>query len=382
MTSANPPVSTEAVNRHLEKLLQSSAMAKSWSLSRLLKFLVARALDGTAGELKEHTLGVEVFDRGPDFDPRTDNIVRVQVRNLRARLVDYYAGDGQHEPIRIDLPKGAYIIEFKQILETESAAALPAPRWWAAVKNKIWLVTAAAAVGLIVVAAVVFWELRHTRPTEVAPQNHVIAVLPFTDLDRNPGTEYFTDGLTEELINSLTQLDGLSVIARYSSFQFRGSNPNLQSVAEQLKATEVVEGSVRRQGSGIRVSVRLVSVPSGKTIWSREYDRVLKDAVRTEEDIANGVSAALRLKLSTAPRKAAAPNEEAHDLYLKGRYYWDKVDPLYSKKAMEFFTQAIAIDPNYSAPYVGLAGAYGTQAVWHAEPPRQKWPKIDRKSVV
>lgn len=275
----SPP--EEEVKKCLEKLLSSERFSRSWSISRLLRFLVANALDGNSDRLKEYTLGLEVFDRGADFDPNADNIVRVQARNLRTKLEEYYAAEGSGDPIRIDFPKGGYLVHFRQIApEAPIEPARPFPWKW----------IAAGVAAAAVIAVPFLWRLR-TVPARYSGERHVIAVLPFTNLDHNAESDYFSDGLAEELINSLSKVQGLGVIARSSSFRFREGSRDLRQIARDLNATEVLEGSVRKRGSEIRVAVHLVDVSSSQTLWSGQYDRHLNDVLRTEEEIANGVSA-------------------------------------------------------------------------------------------
>jgi TolB-like protein/Flp pilus assembly protein TadD len=350
----------------LEKVLSSPGFVRSWSISRLLRFLVSQALGGAAAPVKEYTLGVEVFERGDDFDPNADNIVRVQARNLRTRLQEYYAAQGSHDSIRIEFPKGSYQVQFQSVT--------PAPAKEPERSFRLWIAGVAIVVTLVA-AGIIVWRLR-TAPSDKGSGPRVVAVLPFTNLDRNPDSDYFSDGLAEELINSLSKLEGLSVIARSSSFRFRGAERDVKQIAQELKATDFVEGSVRKRGAQIRVAVHLVDVATGQTIWSGQYDRDLNDAVRTEEEIAYGVAATLKLRLSAGRVNSPnATNQEAYDLYLKGRYYWNKIDPADAGKAIALFEQAIRTDPSYAPPYVGLAAAYGTQTVLNLVPPRENWPR-------
>ena len=353
----------------LEKVLSSPGFARSWSISRLLRFLVSQALDGAAAPVKEYTLGVEVFERGADFDPNADNIVRVQARNLRTRLQEYYAVEGSNDPIRIEFPKGSYQVQFQSVTSAPAAPAEIPERpfqWW---------IAGATIIVILVAAGIVLWRLR-TASSDKSSEPHVVVVLPFTNLDRTPDNDYFSDGLAEELINSLAKIEGLGVIARSSAFRFRGAEREVKQIAQELKATDFVEGSVRKRGAQIRVAVHLVDVATGQTIWSGQYDRDLNDAVRTEEEIAYGVAATLKLRLSPGRAKSHnATNQEAYDLYLKGRYYWNKIDPADSGKAIALFEEAIRTDPSFAPPYVGLAAAYGTQTVLNLVPPRENWPR-------
>jgi len=194
-----------------------------------------------------------------------------------------------------------------------------------------------------------------------------IAVLPFVNVTADPNTEYLSDGLTENLISSLSQIPELAVRPRSSVNRYKGKDPDAQLVAKDLNVAAVVTGRVNSHGDALSIAVELTDARNDRNLWSHQYDRKLSDLLSVQREISDEVSARLSEKLagkeSKQPTPEAAPggtsDPEAYQLYLKGRFYWEKrtADSLY--KSRDLFTQAIAKDPNYAMAYVGLANYWG-----------------------
>jgi serine/threonine protein kinase/Tfp pilus assembly protein PilF len=199
--------------------------------------------------------------------------------------------------------------------------------------------------------------LPHSQPS--------IAVLPFANMSRDADDEYFSDGLAEEIINALTQVKGLKVIARTSAFAFKGKNEDVRKIAETLGVSNVLEGSVRRSGNRLRITAQLIHAADGTHLWSQRYDRDMTDVFAIQDEIGQAISEALQVRL--APR-ARTVNVEAYQLYLKGQYHREHPSPASLAKAKELFEQAFAIDPNYAPAYSGLAGYYYTLTGLAMEP--------------
>ncbi len=190
-----------------------------------------------------------------------------------------------------------------------------------------------------------------------------IAVLPFVNMSTDAENEYFSDGITEELLNALTNVDGLQVTSRTSSFAFKGKNLDVREIGSQLAVTSVLEGSVRKAGNRVRITAQLINTSDGYHVWSEVYDRELEDIFAVQDEIAKQISNKLREKLSidqidesivTTPTK----NLDAHNLYLKGRFYLYKWNPEDAKKALVFLQQAIDLEPNFALAYTALSGCY------------------------
>jgi non-specific serine/threonine protein kinase len=194
-----------------------------------------------------------------------------------------------------------------------------------------------------------------------------IAVLPFVNMSGDADNEYFSDGLSEDLINALTRLPGLQVASRTSAFRFRGSDLDIRQIGRQLNVTTVVEGSVRRAGARLRVTAQLVSVDNGYHLWSQRYDRQMADVFDIQDEIVTSiVKALLPALLGDAGHtvQRATENLEAYELYLKGRHYWHQRSPTTLRLAIQCFEQTIKLDPRYALAYAGLADCYGILRVY------------------
>ncbi|MBV8833708.1 MAG: hypothetical protein JO108_31305 [Acidobacteriaceae bacterium] len=217
---------------------------------------------GSTDDLKEFSIAMEVFDRTSDYDPNIDAIVRVEARRLRSKLRAYYEeAPGRNDPVLIGLRPGSYVPIFRWLEkqpedQKEDGAA-------------IRLGTAS------------------------------VAVLPFVNMSPEPNQEYFCDGMTEEIINSLSQVEGLKVIARTSAFQFKGMSVDAREVGRRLDADLLIEGSVRKAGDQLRITAQAIQTESGHHLWSETFRRELKDVFAIQEELAQSVAGLLRLHMSS-----------------------------------------------------------------------------------
>jgi TolB-like protein/Flp pilus assembly protein TadD len=193
-----------------------------------------------------------------------------------------------------------------------------------------------------------------------------IAVLPFVDLSEGHNQEYFSDGLSEELINRLARTGDLRVIARTSSFQFKGRNEDVRQIARTLGVASVLEGSVRKAGSTIRVTAQLIRGSDGSHLWSQTYDRDLTDVFRVQDDICDTVVNALQAALTADPRAnpASERNVEAYNAFLLGWYYYQRATEEDLKKSVASYREALRLDPQYARAWAELARAYIRQSNW------------------
>ncbi len=189
-----------------------------------------------------------------------------------------------------------------------------------------------------------------------------IAVLPFMNISADPENEYFCDGLAEELLNALAKIDNLKVAARTSAFSFKGKNRDIGEIGDALGVRNVLEGSVRKSGNRLRISVQLANAADGYHLWSERYDREMQDIFDVQDEITLAIVDALKLKLfgdeKSAMLKKGTDDAEAYELYLRGRFLWNKRTPADFTKAIEYFEQAISIDPGYALAYSGLADCH------------------------
>jgi len=191
-----------------------------------------------------------------------------------------------------------------------------------------------------------------------------IAVLPFIDMSPAKDQEYFSDGMSEELLNLLAKIPGLKVISRTSSFSFKGKNQDVRKIGKDLNVANILEGSIRKSGKVVRITAQLIEVRNGTHLWSETYDREMRDVFAIQDEISKMIVDILKIKLSGSHADQLArnftENPEAHEDYLKGRYYWNMRTDEGIKKAIGYFEDAIRKDSNYAAPYSGLADTYLT----------------------
>jgi len=215
--------------------------------------------------------------------------------------------------------------------------------------------------------------------TPVSAKHQSIVVLPFTNMSSDPENEFFADGITEEIINALAQIEGLRVAARTSAFSFKGKHVDLRTVGECLNVTTVLEGSVRKSGNRLRIMAQLINVADGYHLWSERYDRELQDIFEVQDEIAKTIADRLKVTLGAGRQKplvrAGTKNLEAYQLYLKGRFHWNKRTPDGMQKAIECFQEAIEEDPAYALAYTGLADNYNLASFLNFFPPGEVMPK-------
>lgn len=248
------------------------------------------------------------------------------------------------------------------------AAETPARTAWAPRQesrgNRILLASGLAVVALALAALLAdkLWLSRRVPPSLASTVPTIpdksVAVLPFIDMSEKKDEEYFADGMAEEIIDLLVKLPELKVPARTSSFYFKGKSTTVTEIARELGVAHVLEGSVRKSGSHLRVTAQLVSAANGYHLWSETYDRQLEDVFKTQDEIAGAVVAALKLKL--APRQQPTSshrtsNPDAYNQYLLGRQFFEGFTPDGFRRAVDAYRKAIQLDPNYAAAYAELA---------------------------
>jgi serine/threonine-protein kinase len=320
-------LSARTIRQHLDRVLSSPTFHQVDRLKRFLKFIVEEAATGRGDQLKEYVIGVQVFDKEAQFDPRTDPIVRVQARRLRARLLRYYREEGQGDEITIELPKGGYAPVFKRRDE-----ALPQKR----------SVTAALAA------------------------RNTVAVSTFGDLTRNGELGYFCRGLTEEIVHRLATFKSLRVLAARDD-------------AGSSDAALVVSGSVRGSSDKVRITVQLFDPASRSYMWSESIDATLADPLATEEEVARLVVEKLRPQIVDAAPAAwtgrSTTNLAANNLYVQGRYHLNQRTEEALLKATDFFEKALVEDTGFALAHSGLADTYGLLAHYGVRGPADVWAK-------
>ncbi len=226
-------------------------------------------------------------------------------------------------------------------------------------------------------------EIKHPQRKIQKKSGHIalksIAVLPFVNMSNDPDQEYFSDGMAEEIINSLSHLKDLKVAGRTSSFQFKGKNVDLRELAEKLGVSTVLEGSVRKQGSTIRVTAQLIKVEDGFHLWSERYDRDMGDIFAIQDEISLAITEKLKITLLADDRakitKTYTQNTEAYELYLKGRFYINRRGAAILT-GIKNFQEAIDLDPEFALAYAGYADALSLSAAWGLVKPSLVMDKV------
>ncbi|MCX6552065.1 MAG: hypothetical protein NTY02_13875 [Acidobacteria bacterium] len=332
------PLSKDAekkIRRQLERVLASRVFQQVDRLKRFLSFIVLETLAGRRSELKEYVVGVQVFGKEESFDPRTDPVVRVQARRLRARLAQYYQEEGQGDEVVIDLPKGGYTPSFTR-------------------RDSV----------------------THQRRSIGAAllSRNTVAVLPLAD---HSATDYFCRGVREEIIHRLASIGGLRVLA-WDPAEMAGSGDPRESANRATVAT-VISGSVRTLGDKVRVTTQIVDGATGCYLWSESTDSHLGDAFGIQERVAQSIVRRIEQELigagSVGPVRRTTPNLAAQNLLLQGRYHLGQRTVESLQKAVEFFERALVEDAQYSLAHSGLSDAYSLLAHYGGMAPAEVWTK-------
>jgi serine/threonine-protein kinase len=230
----------------------------------------------------------------------------------------------------------------------------------------------------------------HNSQPEIAGATNSIAVLPFVNMSADADNEYFCDGLAEELLNALAKIDDLKVAARTASFSFRGKNDSMAEIGRTLNVNSILEGSVRKAGNRVRITVQLINASDGYHLWSERYDRDMQDIFEVQDEITLAVIDALKVKLLGAEKKAVlrrhTNNSEAYQNYLRGRFFFFKRIAGDFQKAINYFEKAIDLDPEYAVAYSALAESYVFLGFYEilspAEAESKLRPYLDRAVVI
>ncbi len=317
----------EQIVAQLDRILSSKAFRQADRLKRFLTFTVNETLAGRGEQLKEFVIGVEVFGKGPSFDPRNDPIVRVQARRLRAQLARYYHDEGHTDETLVELPKGGYTPVFK------------------AFKGAI---------------------ARRVTPSALVSRNTIL-LTPFADYSASGDLRYFCDGLSEEIVHTLTAIDTLRLVSAHGAETARDS------------AAMILTGSVRRSGNDMRIVVNLIDAVNGCYLFSESFDKTTENVFAVQEEIAKAVAERLRREIegTGSSRSARRPsgNLAANNLYLQGRYHLNQRTEEGLRRALEFFERAITEDNQYALAYSGLADAYGLLSHYGVMSPAEVWTK-------
>jgi len=265
--------SPDEIRLQLDRILASATFSSADRMSGFLRYIVERTLAGEGDQIKEYVIGVAVFGRGDDYDPRLDSIVRVEARRLRTKLDEYYAADGRDDAIVISMPRGSYSPTFEQrapqtvaaVTGIEAARAQPP-----ATQSRWRLGLIALSLALFVAVALVLWTGALTSVGRATPMV-TIAVLPFAEYSTDPADELLAARLTDGVTSELARIKTLGVVSHTSALQFAGARRPIKEIAQALNAELVLEGSVHHDGDSVRIEARIVDTTVDRKLWVEDF---------------------------------------------------------------------------------------------------------------
>lgn len=364
-----------AIREQLSRMLQCDLFAQANRQCRFLNFIVEATLSGQAERLNQFMIGVDVFDRDESFDPVTDSIVRVEAGRLRSKLNEYYAGIGQDDPILISLPKGGYGVLIQIKSGQEATRAPTSERISKQPKTSLIVLVVGLIIGGVYVGFFMPANIETTGDLSNALQTQnadntsesvvqlikrqaekpIIAILPFDNMSTDPAQEYFSDGITEDIITDLSIISGLTVIARHSTFVYKGKSFSIREIGEKLGARYVLEGSVRKDGNRLRITTQLIDSLTDTQIWANRYDRNLDDIFAIQSEVSRMIVNALEVKLTDLEQKRlghkGTDNTEAHDFFLRAREQFYLFTGEDINNSINLFSKSIDLDPLYAKAY-------------------------------
>jgi TolB-like protein len=229
------------------------------------------------------------------------------------------------------------------------------------------------------------WTLRSKNSQ--SPVIRSLAVLPLENLSGDASQDYFSDGMTDELITELGQIRGLRVISRTSVMTYKGTRRSLPQIARELNVDTVVEGTVLRSGDQVRITAQLIEAPADKHLWAQSYEGDVRQTLTLQRQVARAIAEEIHIELTSHERdllkSEKAVNADAYEAYLKGRYFWNKRTAHGMKRAIDYFNQAIQKDPNYAQAYVGLTDSYALAGDWKygVLAPKEAYPKAKAAAI-
>lgn len=290
------PPTPDEIRAQLKRVLASEAFVSSTRLQRFLRFVVERSLAGEGGELKEYAIGIGVFDRDEQYDPRIDSIVRVEAGRLRTKIDEHYNGAGASDDLVIRIPRGTYAPVFER-RQNGAAAAAPVPTEAPGIPRRriaSWRLAAGALAIALLLTAVAAWSTNGGGAARPAP-SVTIAVLPFALYSTDPSDQMLAARLTDGVTGELARIGTIGVVSRTSALQFAGGvHRPLREIAQALKADMVVEASVETEGDTVRIQTRLVDGLIDRKGWLQDFEGRRESLRELERRIAEAIAANAR----------------------------------------------------------------------------------------
>lgn len=337
-----------------DRILASKAFSLSKRQCAFLDYVINEALEGRSDKLNEFAVAIMVFGRDESFDPRVDSIVRVEAIRLRAKLREYYVVEGQGDSIRIEIPKGHYVPVFRQadVPKLERRLSLRWPLW-------------AGFIGAALVIMFIYSTYRVPQresnlavKTQQLPSPLSLAVLPLRDWSHLPD-EYLSEAMTDALISSLAEIQALRVTSLTSVLRYKNTEVSIPEIGRALGVAYIVEGSIFREDEHVRITAQLIAADTDKHIWSTTLDRSMPNLLSMQSDVAAAIAAQISDELlPSSQSRVGGLNPAAYEAYMKGRYYYNQFTAEGYRRGMNFFQEAIEIEPDYAEAYAGLASCH------------------------
>ena len=373
----------DLVRQHLGEVLASNTFAGSRRAQDFLQLIVEHALAGRLDSLRERMIGAEMFGRPVDYDTANDAVVRVKATEVRKKLAFFYLESQKKYPVRIGLPAGSYVPVFHWDSEESSAQwsdeassmasadqlsteAQPAelPEALPNVKTgriplsrRIYVYAVVAAMLIALLGYLAF--KRRRMDANIPLESRSIAILPLRNLSGDPSQDYFADGMTEELTADLGQISALHVISRTSAMTYANTKKTLPKIAAELGVDTIVEGSILREGTHVRVTAQLIDARTDQHLWARNYVRNLTSVLELQAEVAHEIANEIRVEVTPQEQvrlgRQRSVNSEAQDLYLQGLHFLYSNDP---KRAIGYLQQSVDSDPNFASAHAALAAGY------------------------
>lgn len=347
------------LERPAEVVLREELRAKLWPEETFVDF--------------EHSLNAAVNKLREALDDDANNPRFIETVPRRGYRFISAVNQPDSQGLKLTVPAVSASLESPVVI---AESQIPSPH-----RHRSVFVTALV---LTVVLAVVFgFDLGGVRRRLVGEPRvsriQSIAVLPLENLSQDPEQEYFADGMTDQLITNLAQVSALKVVSRTSAMRYKGTKKSLSEIARELHVDAVVEGTVMHADDRVRISAQLIEASTDHHLWAANYDRDLRDVLSMQDEVTRAIVNEVRVKLTAQDQARLANthpvNPEAFQLYLKGRYYWYKLNPEALQKATAYYQRALDEDPAYALAYAGLADSYNSLAFFSVFPPREMMPK-------
>ena len=399
MMVAKTVIDRQAIERQLERVLQSRVFERAQRSQRFLRYLVEAALEEPPVSVKEYTIAIDVFDRDADYDPSVDATVRVEASRLRGRLREFFDEEGRNDPWLIEVPKGGYAVALQRrvvpeaaMVEVSKAATVPAveevtlsragpgasrgretgwPRW-------VWALVTGCVLGVALTGAAVAWRFGRSQGRERAIVGAIsLAILPMANATGDAGLNYVADGLTDDLIRQLSQLPALRLMARSTMFRYRNRVGDAEAVAKALHVDAVMTGELRRTPEHLSLAVEVSRTGDGSVLLDREYiadaDDLRVVQAEVQRDVLRKLSAESSALDPARVLHSVTSNPQAYQEFLQGVALARNGAPPDLHQAIGHFEKAVLLDPQFDLAWSALASEHLLLGLYF-EAPRDHMP--------